>query len=50
MVGFRIDLVRVLHSTPFPAAAGEVPNPEVTFLAVGVCRFRARAILGHPIN
>jgi hypothetical protein len=47
-VGFRIDLVRVISSTPLPTPPGL--TPLITFTAVGVCRFRGRGLLRVPIN
>jgi len=46
--GFRIDLVRVLFSTPLPTPQGT--TPLVTFSAVGVCRFKGRGLIRVPIN
>jgi len=48
MVGFQIALVRIIHATPLPVQAGE--QASVTFQATGVCRFRARAVIGVPVN
>jgi len=48
MVGFRIDLQRVIFATPLPTPPGT--TPLVTFTPVGVGRFRIRNIIGVPAN
>jgi hypothetical protein len=48
MVGFMVALVRIVHATPLPVQLGE--HPSVTIQVVGHSRFRARLVIGVPVN